>query len=215
MAHVGAGLTSITYSAQASPCTNAGSASDRRHRRASDQRCCCVGRDQGRSSRRTGRVLFRTGIVRNSLYGGLWPSPAFPASSSTVPTPARSRRSIAQCSTGRSRGTRRRRRTGAPTGALAIHPVRRFAQQAGLERAPVGRTPDRTPQHVGLLEPRRYFEIAGLDPRSRRRGWGGVLRRHRRQSAVAGGPLLGTRRHPRRAPPRDRRSRHLPSALAA
>jgi hypothetical protein len=45
-------------------------------------------------------------------------------------------------------------------------------------------------------------------------GWG-VLRRHRRQSAVAGGPLLGTRRHPRRTPPRDRRSRHLRSALAA
>ena len=35
MAHVGAGLTSITHSAQASPCTTAGSASDRRQSRAS------------------------------------------------------------------------------------------------------------------------------------------------------------------------------------
>jgi hypothetical protein len=38
-------------------------------------------------------------------------------------------------------GTRRRRRTGAPTGAPAIHPVRRLAQHTGLEREPVGPAP--------------------------------------------------------------------------
>ena len=28
----------------------------------------------------------------------------------------------------------------------------------------MGRAPDRTPQHAGLLEPRRYIEIAGWTP---------------------------------------------------
>ena len=37
--------------------------------------------------------------------------------------------------------TRQRCRTGASTGALAIHPVRRFAQHSGLEREPVGPAP--------------------------------------------------------------------------
>jgi hypothetical protein len=38
-------------------------------------------------------------------------------------------------------GTRRRCRTGARRGALAIHPVRRLAQHTGLEREPVGPAP--------------------------------------------------------------------------
>ena len=38
-------------------------------------------------------------------------------------------------------GTRRRCRTGAPTGALALHPVRRLARHSGLEREPVGPAP--------------------------------------------------------------------------
>ena len=38
------------------------------------------------------------------------------------------------------------------TGALAIHPVRRFAQHTGLDREPSGSGSDRTPQHAGLLE---------------------------------------------------------------
>ena len=38
-------------------------------------------------------------------------------------------------------GTHRRCRTGARTGALATHPVRRLAQHAGLEREPVGPAP--------------------------------------------------------------------------
>jgi len=37
--------------------------------------------------------------------------------------------------------TRRRCRTGAPAGALALHPVRRLAQHTGLEREPVGPAP--------------------------------------------------------------------------
>jgi len=37
--------------------------------------------------------------------------------------------------------TRRRCRTGAPTGALALHPARRFAQHTGLERESVGPAP--------------------------------------------------------------------------
>src|SRR6516162_1257170 len=51
-------------------------------------------------------------------------------------------------------GTRRRCRTGDPTGALALHPVRRFAQHSGLQREPVGPAPivrRSTPVGLGVL----------------------------------------------------------------